>query len=142
VFVALIVNPDHAVVAVQNSSGFGYKTNFTLHGPQAFEYETRIGSDIQDDGRTFNGEIDEVTVFNRSLSLGEVYSQYAASVGGIAPTLFAGPQITPRNPSRAMRSPSASMSAAPGRLPISGSAAGPIFRGHVRDVLHPRREHE
>ena len=36
----------------------------------------------------FNGSIDEVAIFNRTLSTGEVVTEYAAAVGGMAPQIF------------------------------------------------------
>ncbi|MEI4926953.1 hypothetical protein Q8G50_31045, partial [Klebsiella pneumoniae] len=41
--------------------------------------------------------IDEVAIFNQSLGEGEVYSQYAAAVGGLGPIIFVQPQV-PANP--------------------------------------------
>lgn len=98
VFAALVLSPDHAVLALQDGTGFYFTTNFTTHSPQMFESETRIGSDSQSQSLTFNGDIDEVAVFNRSLSLGEVFSQYASAVGGVAPQSFAGPLVNPAQP--------------------------------------------
>jgi hypothetical protein len=36
----------------------------------------------------FNGEIDEVAIFKRVLSIGEIYSLYAAGKGGVPPLIF------------------------------------------------------
>src|SRR6185503_6100296 len=45
----------------------------------------------------FNGTIDEVALFNRSLSIGEAYTEYATAVGGLGPQIFADP-TAPANP--------------------------------------------
>jgi hypothetical protein len=95
-FVALIVQPDRAVLWVPQGPNPNPATNFANHGVLLFDGATYIGTDpytnVLSTFRAFNGTIDEVAMFNRALSLGEVYSQYAAAVGGIAPSIFADPQ--------------------------------------------------
>jgi hypothetical protein len=95
-FVALIVRPDRAILWVPQGPNPSPATNFASHGVLLFNGTTYIGTDpftnINSAFRAFNGTIDEVAMFNRALSLGEVYSQYAAAVGGIAPSIFADPQ--------------------------------------------------
>jgi Concanavalin A-like lectin/glucanases superfamily/Immunoglobulin domain/Immunoglobulin I-set domain len=90
-FVALIVQPDQATLCLQDGSQFSTAVNYAVHPDQAFDGDTLIGQDISDPTLTFNGIIDEVAIFNRALSVGEVYSQYAAAVGGLKPTLFTDP---------------------------------------------------
>lgn len=99
-FAALIVRPDQAVLwELDPSMGFTLpSTNAIAHAVQAFDGPTRIGSDAQDPPRTFNGSIDEVAIFNRELMLGEVYSQYAAAKGGLAPMVFWDPQPPAKTP--------------------------------------------
>lgn len=90
-FVALIIQPTQALLCLYDG------TTFTTSDPyyfdtgaplQTFNTTTRIGSDSSDAARTFYGLIDEVAVFDRALTIGEVYSQYAAAVQGIKPTVF------------------------------------------------------
>jgi hypothetical protein len=45
--------------------------------------------------RSFKGGLDEIAIFHRALSLGEVYSQFAAAAGALAPKIFAGPSTPP-----------------------------------------------
>jgi hypothetical protein len=92
-FVAMIVQPDQAVLCLQDGNAFTTATNFNTHPEQAFSGDTMVGGDISDGTLTFNGLIDEVAIFNRSLSVGEVYSQYAAAAGGLKPTIFTPAQI-------------------------------------------------
>jgi len=98
-FVALVVQPTQAaiyVVPLNNASQFMGVTNYLDHPNQAFDGTTLLGADLLPDvGATptyLNGAIDEVAIFNRSLGEGEVYSQYAAAVGGLAPLVFSDPQ--------------------------------------------------
>jgi hypothetical protein len=87
-FVALIVQPDQATLCLQDGTRFSTAINYAVHPDQAFEGDTLIGTDIQDSTLTFKGIIDEVAIFNRALSVGEVYSEYASAVGGLKPSLF------------------------------------------------------
>lgn len=88
-FVALMVQPDQATLCLQDGTQFSTAINYAVHPEQAFGGDTLIGTDIGDANLTFNGVIDEVAIFNRALSVGEVYSQYASSVGGLKPSIFA-----------------------------------------------------
>jgi hypothetical protein len=92
-YVALVVQPTQAAVyicASNNPSGFAGATNLVAHANQKFEVPTLFGTDA---GKfSFAGNIDEVAIFNRSLGVGELYSQYASAVGGIGPKIFNDPQ--------------------------------------------------
>lgn len=87
-FVALIVQPEQATLCLQDGSQFLTAINYTTHPEQAFESDTLIGADAGDPNRTFNGIVDEVAIFNRALSVGDVYSQYASTVGNLKPAIF------------------------------------------------------
>lgn len=90
-FVAVVVQPDTATLCLQDGTDFRTAVNYNTHQNEAFNGATRIGSDSRGPGYAFNGLIDEVAVFNRALSVGEVYSQYANATGGKAPKIFAQP---------------------------------------------------
>ena len=96
-FAALVIQPDQAVLCLQDGNSFTCSTNYMAHVPQAFEGPTLLGNDSADSTVFFKGSIDEVAVFGRSLSIGEVYSQYASAKPGIAPVMFWDPQ-TPDSP--------------------------------------------
>jgi len=90
-FVAVAVQPTFATLYAVNSQfpwGSGYIPVFPTGGNvnQAFDAPLLIGSD--NGVNAFTGEIDEVAVFNRTLSTGEVFTEYAAAAGGIAPQIF------------------------------------------------------
>lgn len=88
-FTALIVRPDSATLCLHDGVSFQTKQNVFANPVQTFSVSTRLGSDgAYFPDEIFNGGIDEVAVFKRALSLGEVYSQYAAAVGGLPPQFF------------------------------------------------------
>ena len=93
-YVALVVNPTQAAIylcAANNPASFAGVTNFPTggHVSQKFDGATMIGSDAAASAYAFNGAIDEVTIFDRALGEGEVYTQYASSVGGLKPLILA-----------------------------------------------------
>lgn len=91
VYVALSVQNDVATLVTHDGTAFNYANNFDVtHVSQPFDTEWRIGNDAASTN-TFVGSIDEVAIFNRALSLGELFTQYAAAVGGIAPQVFVDP---------------------------------------------------
>jgi hypothetical protein len=92
-FVALAVTPTEGILYLGTSDGamtFQIATNHSFHRTQAFTGETHIGDD--GDSALLKGAVDEVAIFNRTLSAGEVYSQYAAAVGGLAARVFENPK--------------------------------------------------
>ncbi len=96
-YVALVIQPTEAdiYIAYTNSLGavsFQSATNKVAHVIQAFAGPTLVGTDAGDPDFSFNGAIDEVAIWNRSLSSGELYSQYASAVGGLPPVVFTDPQ--------------------------------------------------
>jgi hypothetical protein len=91
-YVALIVQPTQAALyaaAANDATTWNSGTNFTTHVLQAFEGPTVFGADFAPGTNLlFAGNIDEVAIFNRALSEGEVYSAYGSAVGGVAPQIF------------------------------------------------------
>jgi len=84
-FVALIVEPDKATIAMHDGSSFSKSVNTATHVLLNFAGPARIGSDSLNATRTFSGLIDEVAVFNQALTLSQVYGLYVAAVGGNFP---------------------------------------------------------
>jgi hypothetical protein len=94
-YTALVVQPTQAALYLAdgtNAASFAGATNFLAHTAQPFDGLTIFGGDPIYNIRNFAGDLDEFTIFNRSLSVGEIFSQYAAAVDGITPQIFAGPQ--------------------------------------------------
>jgi Concanavalin A-like lectin/glucanases superfamily/Immunoglobulin I-set domain len=88
---ALVIQPTNAALYICDTVNFGNFTSVTnsfnvTHANQAFDGPTTIGAEAG--GAAFNGSIDEVAIFNRVLGAGELYSQYGAAVGGVAPRIF------------------------------------------------------
>ena len=88
-FVALVVQPTEANIYICSPTiPFTGVTNYLAHSAEKFNGTTLIGSDSGLAAYSFNGNIDEVAVWNRSLSAGELFSQYASAVGGQKPQIF------------------------------------------------------
>lgn len=92
-YVALVIQPTEADIYISSPTiPFTSVTNFYPNVNQAFDAATLIGIDggaVPPD--PFNGAIDEVAIWDRSLASGELYSQYASAVGGLGPIVFSGP---------------------------------------------------
>jgi hypothetical protein len=89
-YVALVVQPNQAAVFIcqsNNAASFAGVTNAIPHANQAFAGPTLVGTDVILNS-SFAGGIDEVAIFNRTLGVGELYTQYGAAVGGVSPKIF------------------------------------------------------
>ena len=96
-FVAVTVSSTQAVIYAHDGTTFQTNINVTPHLEQGFNGLSRIGMDYFlltyyypgfQPITAFNGGIDEVSIFKRELSMGEVYSLYAVGKGGVAPSIF------------------------------------------------------
>jgi hypothetical protein len=85
-FVSLMIQPDKAILFVPGQPAV---TNFSANPAVPFDGLTFIGGSPTTN--KFNGIIDEVALFNRSLSLGEAFDQYADAVGSQSPQIFQDP---------------------------------------------------
>ncbi|MGO8701807.1 MAG: chitobiase/beta-hexosaminidase C-terminal domain-containing protein [Limisphaerales bacterium] len=84
-FIALVVSPGSAVAYLCNANGQFSATNAIAHTAEAFTSDTLIGGDNDDGGsggRTFNGVMDEVAIFNSSLTQSQILGLYFNAVGG------------------------------------------------------------
>jgi hypothetical protein len=98
-FVALVVSPTNAVIYLMNSNGLVSATNVLTHAVQNFDGTTLIGDDNNDGGngtRVFNGTIDDVAVFNASLSKDQLFALFStgSGVAHYAPFIGAQPLST------------------------------------------------
>jgi hypothetical protein len=82
-FVAVVVTPTSATVHVMNTNGLSSATHTYNHIALSFSGTTLIGDDsaAANGARVFNGVIDDVAVFNRSLSKGELFGLYTNASG-------------------------------------------------------------
>jgi hypothetical protein len=91
-YVALVIRPTQAelyAVDGTNYSSWTGGTNLVTLQPSTFAGPTLFGADYGPATNLFfKGTIDEVAIFNRSLSQGELYTAYSSAIGGIAPQIF------------------------------------------------------
>ncbi len=88
-FVAVAVGPTQAVIYAHDGTTLQINTNELTHLSQGFTGLSRIGMDyLYAPDTVFNGSIDEVAVFKRTMSAGEIYTLYAAGQGGLPPSIF------------------------------------------------------
>jgi hypothetical protein len=98
VFTALVIKPDSALLALQDGSAWTTTINYVAHDSLPFEDVTLIGTNSAKSDLIFKGSIDEVAIFNRALSVGELFTEYASAVGGVAPQLFTDAVVSPDMP--------------------------------------------
>ena len=86
-FVAMVVEPSKATLYVYNTNGQKSAANIFTHVVQPFAGNTYIGQDVNsaDGSRIFNGLIDEVTIWNRSLTGEQISALYTAASGKVVP---------------------------------------------------------
>jgi uncharacterized repeat protein (TIGR03806 family) len=83
-FVALVVSPNSAIVYLCDAAGEFSATNPIANNAESFAANTLIGGDTADGGngaRTLNGIIDEVAVFNYSLTPQQIFNLYFSGEG-------------------------------------------------------------
>lgn len=95
VFVALVVEPTRGTVYLGANGSVQFARKLAVHAPQTFSAPICIGGDAAfGDTRIFSGQIDEVGIFNRSLTSDEIIRLYSQGSGAAV-----APQITIRPPS-------------------------------------------
>ena len=97
-FVALVISPQSAIIYLCNTNGIQSATNEIAHTVEAFNTTTLIGGDAYDGGnggRTFDGMVDEVAVFNTSLSQQQVLNLYYGAASGVLAVTT--PLVSPTN---------------------------------------------
>ena len=99
-FVALIITPSQATIAMCDRTNVANFASVTFappggHANMAFGGATQLGVDPNTTPVGISGALDEVAIFGRSLTLGEVYTEYASAVGGVPAKIFADPQTPP-----------------------------------------------
>lgn len=92
-YAALVIQPASATLYICDRGNYtdwasAVNTFNVNHTPQAFASTTLVGAAAGYTTRNFNGAIDEVAIFNRALSPGELYTQYASAVGGVPLRIF------------------------------------------------------
>jgi hypothetical protein len=77
--VALVISPSNAKAYLINTNGLFSATNSIAHNAEAFSASSWIADDMGSTGRAFNGVIDEVAVFNYSLSATQLQQLYTVA---------------------------------------------------------------
>ena len=77
---ALTITPSNAVLYVYNSATSGSAVNAVANPAQSFAGGLTLGADNQATNRIFNGEMDEVALFNYTLSASQIQQLYNAAV--------------------------------------------------------------
>jgi hypothetical protein len=100
-FVALVITPSNAAIylyyidPITSQPDLFSAVNDVTNGPEQFNFEALIGADPYNSaGRTFSGSIDEVAVFNKSLSSAELLAMFSKATGisEIAPQITGEPE--------------------------------------------------
>ncbi len=87
-FVALTVAPTQAIMFVGTNGILRAATNAIAHGVELWDGPTAIGADTTNvPSRVFNGKVDEVAMFNYTLSAAQVGAIYSMGVVGGPVTL-------------------------------------------------------
>jgi hypothetical protein len=87
-FVVLTIAPTQAVLYVGTNGILKSSTNAVAHGVELWDGPTAIGADtLSGPSRVFNGKIDEVAVFNYTLSPAQVGALYSLALLGSPVTL-------------------------------------------------------
>jgi hypothetical protein len=118
-FVALVIEPTQATLYLDNAEGTSASINPVTNAMQTFAGPSEIGNDAYDSTggtRTFEGLIDEVTVFNQALSASQIAALYTAGSGALVPiTIAEQPQGTAAYASNSVQ------------FTVDASGSGPIY---------------
>ena len=92
-YAALVVEPTKATIYVCDSvnyAGFtGVANTYNVnHASQPFSATTVMAAEAGSTVKNYKGAMDEIAIFNRSLSAGELYTQYGSAVGGVPVRIF------------------------------------------------------
>ncbi len=92
--IGLVVTPTNATIYVINTNGLSTWSTLNTHTNCPFSNPTLLGNDSFNTtgGRVFNGYMDEVSVFNRSLTTGQILDLYSKATGKLElPPTVTGP---------------------------------------------------
>jgi hypothetical protein len=117
-FVVLVIEPTKATLYLGSNGVLSSATNTIAHTPEAWGINARIGNDPADPGKTFNGMIDEVALFDRALSYDDVADLYETATG-IPQTAPAVVTSNPASQSRYTGKTVQLMAAATGTSPVT-----------------------
>jgi len=91
-FVAVVIEPTKATMYLYDGVNFSSAVNTTAHAVQGFTGTTLIGRDPNNNTRTYTGDIDEVAIYDQSLTAAQIAGLAgAARFGTVPPSIVAGP---------------------------------------------------
>ena len=79
-FVALVVEPDQATIAMSQGGQLVTAVNSASHAPEAFDASTEIGRDQGFSNRWFDGQIDDVRIYDAALSIDQLQQIFDGSL--------------------------------------------------------------
>jgi hypothetical protein len=83
-FVAMVIEPSRATLYLGNGGVLTNAVNAIAHTSQAWGLNAAIGADPGfNNARVFNGMVDEVAVFNRSLTFDDINNLYGTALGKV-----------------------------------------------------------
>ncbi len=80
-FFAVVITPNAATVYMGTNGVLNSFTDLTILGNEAFDAPLLLGYDVSSNARMFQGGLDEIALFNRSLTPAQIQSLYIAGAG-------------------------------------------------------------
>jgi hypothetical protein len=99
-FTGLVIDPEQATLYMSDGATLDMATNVSYHGPDEWDANTSIGRDPQG-GRAMNGSIDDVRIYDKSLSIAEIMG-LAGIYGTVYVPLEEPTNLVPRVPDPAV----------------------------------------
>ena len=84
-FVALAISPTQAVMYMATNGTLHAATNAVANAVQAFAGSTYLGYDPSSNARRFNGTMDEVAIYNQTLTAAQIGQILSASLSATPP---------------------------------------------------------
>lgn len=92
-FVAMTVEPDQATFYMDTGNGMQSVTRSATHPPMDFSQQLRIGMDPNSSSRSLKGQMDDVRVFDETLSAEQIADLAARGIGSRSPFPVIGDEV-------------------------------------------------
>jgi len=80
-YVALVITPTNATIYLMNTNGLLSASQAHTHVNQSFSFNTLIGEDTANNNRQFDGTMDGVAIYAKSLTQSQLQNIYGAASG-------------------------------------------------------------
>jgi hypothetical protein len=80
-YVALVITPTNATIYLMNANGLLSASQAHTHVNQSFSFNTLIGEDTANNNRQFDGTMDGVAIYAKSLTQSQLQNIYGAASG-------------------------------------------------------------